>query len=89
MTALQVLFVLAVVVALFWSQLDPRPGWAVSVLAAPWIIHQISDLTLGSFYYGYLYQPGCETALPLILASAAILGLTVCAANTTVRLRRR
>jgi hypothetical protein len=33
MTALQVLFVVVVVVALLWSQLDPRPGWAVAVLA--------------------------------------------------------
>lgn len=80
---------LAVVVALLWSQLDPRRGWAIAVLATRWIIHQVSDLTIGSFYYGYLYQPGWESALPLILAGAAVLGLTFCAANTTVRLRRR
>jgi hypothetical protein len=56
MTALQVLFVVTVIVALLWSRVDPRPGWAVAVLAVPWIVHQISDLSLGSFYYGYLYQ---------------------------------
>jgi hypothetical protein len=82
------LFVGAVIVALAWSRVDPRPGWAVAVLAAPWIVHQISDLTLGSFYYGYLYQPGWETALPLILAAAGVVTLVASATSTTVHLRR-
>jgi hypothetical protein len=88
MTALQVLFVVAVIVTLLWSRVDPRPGWAVAVLAVPWIVHQISDITLGNFYYGYLYQPGWETALPLILAGAAVIALVASATSTTIRLRR-
>ena len=88
MTVLQVLVVAAMASGLVWSRLDPRVGWAVAMLAVPFVIHQISDLTLGSSYYGNLYQPGWETALPLILASTGIAALVTSAILTTRRLRR-
>ena len=88
MTAFQILFASAVVIAATWSLLDPRAGWAIAVLSVPFVIHQISDLTLGRFYYGHLYQPTWETALPLILATASIAAATISATLTTRRLRR-
>ena len=85
MTLLQILVAVSMVTALIWTVIDPRVGWAIAVLCVPFVIHQISDLTLGDFYYGYLYQPGWETALPLILA---LTGITALAASATMSVRK-
>jgi hypothetical protein len=87
LTALQVVFGAAVVIAVVWSRLDPRAGWAIAVLAIPFIAYQISDLTIASFYYNDVYQPWWETALPLILAITAVAALIASAILTTRRLR--
>ena len=89
MTVLQVLVVAAMATALIWSVVDPRVGWAAVVVCVPFVVYQVSDLTLGSFYYGYLYQPGWVTALPLILALAGIAAIAGSATLTTRRLERR
>lgn len=75
MTAFQVLVVAAMVIGVIWSYRRPQVGWAVGVVAIPFVVHQVSDLTIGNFYYGSLYQPGWETALPLILGAAGIVVL--------------
>lgn len=86
MTAFQILVAAAMVLGLIWSFRRPQVGWAVGVLAIPFVIHQISDLTIGNFYYGYLYQPGWETALPLILAVTGIVALIAVATLSAHRL---
>lgn len=88
MTVLQILVAVSMVTAVIWTVIDPRVGWATAVLGVPFVVHQISDLTLGNFYYGYLYQPGWETALPLILALTGITALATSAAMTVRRIRR-
>jgi hypothetical protein len=88
-TVLQCLLVAALIIGLAWSFLDPRVGWAVATLTIPFIVYQISDLTIGNFYYGYLDQPGWETALPLIAAATGMIALGASAIHTTTRLRHR
>jgi hypothetical protein len=87
MTAREAVFALAVVIAVLWSRLDPRVGWAIAVLAIPFIAHQLSDLTIGNFYYGALYQPWWKTTLPLMLAVTGVIALITSAIPTTRRLR--
>jgi len=88
MTVFQVLFACAVIIAVLWSRLDPRAGWAIAVLSIPFIAYQVSDLTIGNFYYGHLYQPGWETALPLILACTSLALLVATSVRTNLRLHR-
>jgi len=88
MTVFQVLFACTVIIAVLWSPLDPRPGWAIAVLSVPFIAYQVSDMTIGSFYYGHLYQPGWETALPLILACTSLAILVATSVRTSLRLHR-
>jgi hypothetical protein len=88
MTAFQYLWLVGVVVGILWSRLDPRVGWAAAILSMPFFIYQISSLTVGSVYYGNLYQPWWKTDLPLIGASTGIAVLTASAATASRKLRR-
>jgi hypothetical protein len=88
MTAFQCLWVGGVLVGLAWSRLDPRVGWAITLLSLPFLAYQISALTIGRFYYGELYQPWWQTNLPLIAVTIAMVALTASAANVSRKLRR-
>ncbi len=88
MTAFQYLWGIAVVVGIVWAFLDPRVGWATAFVSLPFVVYQISSLTVGSSYYGELYQPWWQTDLPLIAAALAIGALGVTAGRTNRVLRR-
>jgi hypothetical protein len=88
LTAFQYLWGAAVFIGLLWALIDPRAGWVVALLSVPFVVYQLSTITIGAGYYGELGQPWWQTNLPLIAGGTAILLLSLLSIFTTRKFRR-
>jgi hypothetical protein len=88
LTAFQCLWGAAVIIGLLWTLVDPSTGWAVAVLTIPFVVYQVSTITIGASYYGELGQPWWQTNIPLLAGGTAIVLLCLLATITDRKLRR-